>query len=526
MPRAPLGWAAALLALCGATSAWSQDATTGFSGSRLDDAGLGGSLAGTLPDETPGGTVPFGSLGGPDAPDAGDGNRAPLRPTLAPAEPSTAKLRAGPPRLPPLQPYPVPSRPRGAIIDTADPTTLAPVVGPTVAALPVAQLPRRARPDLTPFAPLGFTLGGFRLLPYAEQSFGFDSNPDQVAVGVRPSGFSRTEGGFDLLSFWSANELRATAHGAYTDFFADPGANRPDAAGVFNYRHDVSRDLALDAEGRFALSTQRPGSPELNVNVRDRPLVSSVGASLGGSDTLGRLTLALHGTIDRTDYENALLGDGTVVRLDDETFNAYGAIGRASYELTPGLIPFVELRGDTRVHDRPVDASGFARDSDGISAKLGSRFEMTRLITGEISAGYGDRSYRDRRLTDLKGALVDASLVYAVTPLTTVTLLASTSFDETTVPGSPGAEDRGLTLQVSHALLRNLTLTGLVSYLNTDYQGVRITENTISETLKASYSLGRSFVIEASYNHEDLLSSLPLSSFSQDVFLAGLRVQH
>lgn len=513
----------ASLALCGSTPAWTQDATTGFAGTRLDNAG---SLTGPLPDQTPGSSAPFGPGGSPEATDDRDPDMAGLRPTIAPADVSTAKLRSGPPRLPALQPYRVPAQPNAAAIDTIDPTTVTPVVGPTVAALPIAPLPRRARPDPTPFAPLGFPLGGLRLLPFAEQSLGFDSNPDQVAVGVRPSGFSRTEGGFDLLSFWSANELRSTMHGAYTDFFTDPAANRPDAAGVVDYRHDVSRDLALDAEGRFALSTQRPGSPELNVNVRDRPLVSSIGASLGGSDTLGRLTLALHGTFDRTTYDNGVLSDGTVVRLDDQTFNAYGAIGRVSYELTPGLVPFVELKGDTRVHDRSVDAAGFARDSDGVSARLGSSFEMTRLITGEVSAGYGDRSYQDRRLPDLKGPLVDASLIYAVTPLTTLTLQAATSFDETTVPGSPGAEDRSVSLQVSHALLRNLTLTALVSYLNTDYRGAHITENAISETLKASYALGRSFVIEASYNHEDLLSSVPLSSFSQDVFLAGLRIQH
>ena len=82
-----------------------------------------------------------------------------------------------------------------------------------------------------------------------------------------------------------------------------------------------------------------------------------------------------------------------------------------------------------------------------------------------------------------------------------------------------------MSLQVSHALLRNLTLTGLLGYLNSDYIDSTIQENTLSATLKASYSLSRSLVLEASYNHATLKSTLPSASFDQDVVQFGLRVQ-
>jgi hypothetical protein len=260
--------------------------------------------------------------------------------------------------------------------------------------------------------------------------------------------------------------------------------------------------------------------------VQDRPLVTSYGTSLGGTQTLGRFTFALHGTFDRTEYENGRLPDGTIVILDDENFNDYGLTGRIGYQLNPAFTPFVELTGDTRVHDQRIDQSGYARDSNGITAKIGSTFEISRLLSGDVSVGYEDRSYEDRRLRDLRGPLVDASLAYAVTPLTTLSLHATTSFDETTVAGSSGAESRSVSLQVSHALLRNLTLTGILGYLNTDYMGVSIVENTVSGTLKATYNINRSLALDATYNHQSLSSTQPSSSFSQDVFMVGLRVQH
>ena len=83
-----------------------------------------------------------------------------------------------------------------------------------------------------------------------------------------------------------------------------------------------------------------------------------------------------------------------------------------------------------------------------------------------------------------------------------------------------------MSLQVSHALLRNLTLTGLLGYINTDYLGSPIVEDTTSATLKASYAFSRSLVVEARYNHQMLHSTAPASSFTQDAVLVGLRLQH
>ena len=177
------------------------------------------------------------------------------------------------------------------------------------------------------------------------------------------------------------------------------------------------------------------------------------------------------------------------------------------------------------MHDAKLDLSGYDRDSDGILGRIGTAFAMTPLVTGTIAAGYEQRSYTDRRLRDLRGPVVDASVVYAITPLTTLTLLAGTTFDETNLAGSPGVEARSVSLQVSHALLRNLTLTALVGYLNSDYVDSPIKEDTYSATLKASYALSRNVVLEVSYNHQSLRSTQVGSSFDQDIVLLGLRVQ-
>lgn len=429
-----------------------------------------------------------------------------------------------PVQLPNLAPYPRALRLKGggAIEGDLDGTNSP---APSTAALPVV-VRRQLRPDDDPFGPIGYGVGGLRVLPYVEQSIGYDSNPEQISTGVKSSAYSRTEGGFTAHSDWSTHDLRAVMHGAYDDFFSNPRANRPDADGVVALRVDVTRDSKIDTEARFDIDTQRPGSPELNVAVRDRPLITSFGGTVGATQGIGRFSVGLHGLVDRTAYDDGVLTDGTPVNLAYQNFTDYGMKLRAGYDLKPGLQPFAEFGVDRRVHDDRLDPGGYRRDSDGIGGRIGATFELWAQLTGTAAVGYADRHYEDQRLKDLTGPTVNASLIWAVTPLTTVTLTGVTSFNETTVIGASGIESRVIGVAVSHALFRYLTLTGAVSYQRDQYDGAPITENTLTASLKAEYHLSRSLVLTGTLSHQELTSTVRGSDYTQNDALVGLRLQH
>src|SRR5207249_558319 len=101
-----------------------------------------------------------------------------------------------------------------------------------------------------------------------------------------------------------------------------------------------------------------------------------------------------------------------------------------SYELRPGVMPFVEIAADQRHHDLVTDRNGLHRDSDAVTGRVGTTFELTRQLTGEVSAGYLTRRYKDASLPVLSGLVADASLVWVASALTTVTLVAKSASDE------------------------------------------------------------------------------------------------
>jgi hypothetical protein len=417
---------------------------------------------------------------------------------------------------------------RGDFRSTIAPPAVAVDVQPLQTGVPdpaVAAAPPRKRPAIDdPYAPLGLRVGNVVVTPIVGQYLGYDTNPNRLPANRKPSALSLTEVELGIQSDWSRHDLFGQLRGAYSEYFDNPAARRPEGQGNLRLRLDVTRDTEIEVEGHYLIDTQRPTSPDLNAPVVSRPVVYTEGASVAAVQRINRLLVTLRGTIDRYDYENARLPGGVILDQSDRAMTQYGLRGRLGYEVHPGLIPFVESFVDTRRYDRKVDSNGYERSSDGVGVRVGALVELSRLLTAEVSAGGTQRAYEDKRLGTLTSPIADASLVYAMTPLTTIRGTASATVDETTVAGARGVRSFRGTLEVAHALRRNLTLTAGLRLSDSAYQGVDIDEKGWGAFLRADYRLNRNVALRASYVYDTIRSNVPSSSYVSNVFLLGVRV--
>jgi len=401
---------------------------------------------------------------------------------------------------------------------------------PPNVALP-AQIPIKPKPvvDANPYAPLGIGVGSLRLYPYAEPTYGYDTNPNRLTADVHGSQFFRVDAGLRLRSEWTRDEIQGNLRLGYVDYFSVQNADRPDGAGDVFYRWDVARDTKVRFEGRFTLDTQRPGAPGLatslpNVVVVNRPLILSFGTAAGVTESFGRLDATLRGTYDRWIYQNAYYNDGSVLNLTSTSYNAYGINPRLAFELNPSMKPFVEAIVDKRIHDSWLDPYGYARDSTGVYGRIGTTFKITDLVRGEASGGYAQRDYADPRLPRLRGPIIDAAIIYTATPLTTFTLRAATTLSETTLQGAAGVLSRNITFDATHAMFRNFTITATGSYQTNNYQGADTLERVGTAGVKLEYKLTRSLSIKGSYFWQRLVSTSN-SNFTANVIMGGLRFE-
>jgi hypothetical protein len=248
-----------------------------------------------------------------------------------------------------------------------------------------------------------------------------------------------------------------------------------------------------------------------------------LGASAGAAHQFNRFEVALKGTVDRTTYTASELTDGTTASNDDRNYMQYGSQLRGSYELTPGVKPFVEVGGDSRVHDiRP--RFGELRDSRGRTVRAGSTVELSRLLTGELSAGYLTRTYDDPTLPELNGFLLDGSLVWAATGLTTVRFIAKSTVDETRLSGVSGIFRRDFGLQVDHAFRHWLVGTARFGYGLDTFPGSEREDQRYLASAALTYKASRTVHIKGEFRHEWLRSSFSGNDFTASTVLVGMRL--
>ena len=237
-------------------------------------------------------------------------------------------------------------------------------------------------------------------------------------------------------------------------------------------RIDVTHDTRIDLGTRVLVSTDNPGSPNLQAGLAKLPVFTTFGGTAGIGQRFNRFDLSVKGDVERTVYQNSSLTDGTTASNDDRQYNQYSGTLRGGYELTPGVTPFVSLGADTRVHDLDTDFSGYQRDSNGLTGSVGTTFELPGLLTGEIALGYTQRTYEDPRFEPFTGLIGDASLIWTANALTTVKLTAASTVGESTVPGVSGVFYRDVGVQVDHALRRWLIGTLKLGFGVDTYSGV------------------------------------------------------
>ena len=207
----------------------------------------------------------------------------------------------------------------------------------------VGQPPRkRLKVDDDPFGAVGDYAGSFLIKSAVELSGGYDTNPGRAFV-PKGSPFYVIAPEFLAVSDWDRHALVADLRGSFTGYgntFPPPtdgtissvptDLDRPDFTGHVDGRLDVTRDTRLTGQARLRVSTDNPGSPNIQAGLAKYPIYTTLGGTVGIDQSFNRLDLAAGGTVDRTVYTNSKLTDGEVTSNDDRNFNQYGGVGASA----------------------------------------------------------------------------------------------------------------------------------------------------------------------------------------------------
>jgi hypothetical protein len=449
---------------------------------------------------------------------------------ILPPPPDELPISNPPPEVHPLA---AANRP-GAVLavppplDVTSPGSTPPPGTPPPNSLPLGAVPHAPLPIAggDPYEALGIRAGSFLILPAVELSGGYDSNPQHIPGG--PASYDAVVAPeLHVRSDWSRHSFTADIVGSYYWYgnnTFEPSLNRPYLNAKLDGRVDVTRDTRILLENRYIISTDNPGSPNIQANLAKLPINTTVGGTVGVDQQLSRFDVTLKGTVDRTTYQNSHFVDGESASNDFRAYDQYAGILRVGYEIDPGLKPFAEVSADTRNYDSPVDPFGEARNSTGSSAKLGATLAMTNWLTGEMSAGYLQRDYH-QPLPNIAGMTLDGSLLWQINGLTSAKFTAASEVYESTLQGVSGAFSRDVSVEVDHALRRWLIATGTFGYGHDNYVGETRRDDRYYAAAGLIYKMNRDVQLKGQVRHDWLTSTQSGNAYQATSVLMTLRLQ-
>jgi hypothetical protein len=415
---------------------------------------------------------------------------------------------------------PAPGAPLGISPDAQPGQKMNPRIGAITPTIPV----RKKAVDEEPFGPVGFHAGAFLLKPSVEIYEGYDSNPFRTQSGPG-SAFTTVNGALSAKSEWSRHEMQLDLRGSYTAYSNVDHVNRPDAEAILRGKVDITSDARIEYTEKAALSTQAPGQPDSVTGAKQLPYIYTLATSAGLVKQFNRLEFGAYGEVSRNIYEDADLISGGTLDLSDFTYNDYTARLRGSYEVTPGMKPFVEVSADTRVFDRNVNSFGIQQGSNGYKAEAGVIFDRPEIIKGQFGLGYMARSYDDPTLPNISGLLIDSSLVWKPTALTQVKLDVNSTINESITTGAAGIFTREGKLTIDHSFRRWLVGSLFASYGTDQYRGTSRVDDRFSYGAALTYSLNRALALRGEVRQDKLSSNAAGQDYTAEVVMLGLRLQ-
>ena len=344
----------------------------------------------------------------------------------------------------------------------------------------------RRRPQ---FDPLGIRAGGFLIFPSLQVSGEYDSNvfatenneDDDFGLLLRPR--------LTAVSQWSRHALNASLFGDFAFYEEFDENNYQDFGGSLNGRLDITRNDILFGELSLARRHEGRESPE-SVGSQDLVTYFDGLARLGYRRDFNLVYVVVGGSVNRKDYNEEDLNEDRRDLID-----LTGDL-RIGYKVSPRFNLFVQ--GDYTIVRYDND-SGVDRDSRGFGFSVGTDVDITGILFGEARVGYIRREYDDDTLDNVSGPGGAAKLTWNVTGLTSLIFEAGGGIVETTQGGASANLQSAASAEVQHELLRNLILTGRLSFTRDDFQGIDRTDHTVRARVGARYLLNRNLSLDAGY---------------------------
>jgi len=377
----------------------------------------------------------------------------------------------------------------------------------------------RAQPE---FDPLPVRVGAFEARPELGFSAGFTDNLFAVGVNEIDDTFVGFAPQVELDSTWSRHALGFRAvldHLEYSDISSESRTNFGLGA---DGRIDASSNVSLFGSVRFDDLTEPRSNIASLQNASEPVEYSRVGGEAGFLYESGRIKFRTALGLETFDFDDIELNGGLIQDQDFRDRDETTLSGRLSYAVERDWAVFGEVIRTENDYDPPNIFNAFNRDSQGTIARVGTDFELSSLMRGDIGIGYQQYEYDDPAFEDVDGLSVAANLQWFVTQLTTITGGAQRTVIDPGLVLSNAAIESSVSARADHELRRNVILTGEARFTNFDFESINRDDDRFTAKVGATWKVNPNIWLDGSYELTDQSSNV--QDFTENRVLFGLRI--
>lgn len=382
---------------------------------------------------------------------------------------------------------------------------------------------RRPTREDDPYAPLGLRVGSFTVVPTLEQGLRWTSNANDSPQGSEAL-FSETTLRLNAVSDWPRHRAALNGYATYRETISGEQDSELEGGADAALELDLADGLSARAALSYEVRRETASSPVFVAGVERQPLRHTLDGALGVERALGRLRLGVTGAVTRDWYGDARLANGDTLSQSDRNSTLAVMRLRGGYELSPALIPFLEVEAGRRFHDEDRDSAGYARSATRLAGRAGLALDLTEKLAGEVSAGWVAEDFEDSRLDTVSGLELAAALDWSPMRGTNVRLDGTTTVEGSTNAGESGSLLYAGTLRIERRLRANLSGDVALGAAWRDYAGDGH-DLILSGEASLTWWLNRYAGLTGRARHERQHSSLPDRDYEETSVFMGVTLQ-
>ncbi len=267
-------------------------------------------------------------------------------------------------------------------------------------------------------------------------------------------------------------------------------------------RLDVGRNLQITGRIQYSRASESPFASDLASDVSVLSIFTRASPSVTAVYSTGRTRLTAKAERTSFNFDDIRFANGAIRSQQDRDRSLDRLTAQGEYGLSPSIAAFAQGTYEVIDYKEPLRSDGRAnRDGKTYTVLAGVNFDLQGLMRGTIGGGYAKRDFDAAFYRPNSGFIMQVQTEFFLSPLTTIGIGAQRTIQDSSSPFNGAYSDTRASVNVDHALLRNLILTANVTRVKQQLLDTDATSGLTIAGFTAKYQSNRFISIAANVQY-------------------------